>query len=145
MFSQTAQADTALLEKDANDNNTHANTDDENANENRNEGHADSSKRAMLGAAMYRSGARAALRAAIGATQAMVNDSAPLPEAHKAVRLCFCPVAFFVASNDDIIRFVCLTRAWMVCVWTTVCVCVIRSTSAAECFRRKSAGVQSSR
>jgi hypothetical protein len=76
VFSQTAQADTALLEKDANDNNTNANANantNENENENRNEGHVDSSKRAMLGAAMYRSGARAALRAAIGATQAMVD------------------------------------------------------------------------
>jgi hypothetical protein len=68
------------------------------------------------------------------------QDSAPLPEAHKAVRLCFCPVAFFVASNDDIIRFVCLTRAWMVRVCTTVGVCdqvhvSSRVLSAKECRR----------
>ena len=43
-------------------------------------------ERAAVGLALYRSGARAALEAAISATQAMVDDSAPLPEAHTAVR-----------------------------------------------------------
>lgn len=42
-------------------------------------------ERAAVGLALYRSGARAALKDAISATQAMVDDSAPLSEAHTAV------------------------------------------------------------
>lgn len=41
--------------------------------------------RAALGLALYRAGARSILQAAVSAVQAMVDDSAPLPEAHKAV------------------------------------------------------------
>ena len=41
--------------------------------------------RVALGLALYRGGARSILRAAISAIQAMVDDSAQLPEAHKAV------------------------------------------------------------
>ena len=49
-------------------------------------------ERAAVGLALYRSGARAALEAAINSVQAMVDDSAPLPDAHKAVSL------YYVAS-----------------------------------------------
>jgi hypothetical protein len=75
----------------------------------------------------------------------MVNDSAPLPEAHKAVRLFFGPVAFFVMHLMMISSGLCVSREPGCGVFGRPCVCVIRSTSAAECFRRKSAGVQSSR
>ena len=44
-------------------------------------------ERAAVGLALYRSGARAALEAAINSVQAMVDDSAPLSDAHKAVSL----------------------------------------------------------
>lgn len=65
-------------------------------------------ERAAVGLALYRSGARAALEAAISATQAMVDDSAPLPEAHTAVRSVSFSAKSLSTAKVAFMRLLCL-------------------------------------